>query len=204
MTTGCSAESSSLAFRINRLPSCSAEITRRATRTRPRSSISIGTRRSRSASSTRSRPTSRLFSSASGVKKGSRVLLLSDECLEKLLIWFGAWRIGAVVCPLNIEINEKMMVDADGGGEPRADPLPQGPRRGGAGRRPPGAAHRFGRWSPAVARIPATSSSRRCTRRRDPNNCPSATTPTTSPASSAPRARRRGRRSSSTITPPIG
>jgi acyl-coenzyme A synthetase/AMP-(fatty) acid ligase len=46
-----------------------------------------------------------------GIRKGSRILLLSDEYLEKLLIWFGAWRIGAVVCPLNIEINEKMMVE---------------------------------------------------------------------------------------------
>jgi acyl-coenzyme A synthetase/AMP-(fatty) acid ligase len=46
-----------------------------------------------------------------GIKKGSRVLLLSDECLEKLLIWFGAWRIGAVICPLNVEINEKVMVE---------------------------------------------------------------------------------------------
>jgi acyl-CoA synthetase (AMP-forming)/AMP-acid ligase II len=46
-----------------------------------------------------------------GLKSGDRVLLLSDECLEKLLIWFGAWRIGAVICPLNIEINEKMMVE---------------------------------------------------------------------------------------------
>jgi acyl-coenzyme A synthetase/AMP-(fatty) acid ligase len=46
-----------------------------------------------------------------GIEKGSRVLLLSDECLEKLLIWFGAWRIGAVICPLNVEINENVMVD---------------------------------------------------------------------------------------------
>jgi long-chain acyl-CoA synthetase len=46
-----------------------------------------------------------------GVKKADRVLLLSDECLEKLLIWLGVWRIGAIVCPLNIEINEKMMVE---------------------------------------------------------------------------------------------
>ena len=46
-----------------------------------------------------------------GVIKGSRVLLLSDEYLEKLLIWFGVWRIGAVLCPLNIEINEKVMAD---------------------------------------------------------------------------------------------
>jgi len=46
-----------------------------------------------------------------GVVKGSRVLLLSDENLEKLLLWFGVWRIGAVVCPLNIEINEKVLAD---------------------------------------------------------------------------------------------
>ena len=51
------------------------------------------------------------FFKSRGIQKGSRILLLSDECLEKLLIWFGAWRIGAVVCPLNIEINEKMMVE---------------------------------------------------------------------------------------------
>ncbi len=51
------------------------------------------------------------FLKSKGIKKGSRVLLLSDESLEKLLIWFGTWRIGAVICPLNIEINEKVMVD---------------------------------------------------------------------------------------------
>ena len=45
-----------------------------------------------------------------GISKGSRVLVLSDECLEKLLIWFGVWRIGAVICPFNLEINEKQMV----------------------------------------------------------------------------------------------
>ena len=38
------------------------------------------------------------------------MLVLSDECLEKLLIWFGVWRIGAVMCPFNLEINEKQMV----------------------------------------------------------------------------------------------
>jgi acyl-coenzyme A synthetase/AMP-(fatty) acid ligase len=51
------------------------------------------------------------FLKKSGVRKGSRVLLLSDENLEKLLLWFGIWRIGAVVCPLNIEINEKVLAD---------------------------------------------------------------------------------------------
>ncbi len=46
-----------------------------------------------------------------GVAKGGRVLLLGDESLEKLLLWFGIWRLGAVVCPLNIEINEKVLAD---------------------------------------------------------------------------------------------
>jgi acyl-CoA synthetase (AMP-forming)/AMP-acid ligase II len=46
-----------------------------------------------------------------GVTKGSRVLLLADESLEKLLLWFGIWRLGAVVCPLNIEINESVLAD---------------------------------------------------------------------------------------------
>ena len=40
-----------------------------------------------------------------GIGKGDRVVLLSNEVLEKLLIWFGIWRIGAVVCPINIELN---------------------------------------------------------------------------------------------------
>src|SRR6266849_9113359 len=40
-----------------------------------------------------------------GVGKGGRVLLLSDENLEKLLIWLATWRLGAVVAPLNIELN---------------------------------------------------------------------------------------------------
>jgi acyl-CoA synthetase (AMP-forming)/AMP-acid ligase II len=48
---------------------------------------------------------------ARGVGKGSRVLLLSDENLEKLLLWFGIWRLGAAVCPLNIEINAKVLAD---------------------------------------------------------------------------------------------
>jgi long-chain acyl-CoA synthetase len=49
------------------------------------------------------------FLKSKGISKGSRILVLSDENLEKLLIWFGAWRIGAVICPFNLEINEKQM-----------------------------------------------------------------------------------------------
>src|SRR5882757_3218855 len=45
-----------------------------------------------------------------GLKKGSRALVLADEHIEKLLIWMGVWRIGAVMCPFNLEINEKQMV----------------------------------------------------------------------------------------------
>jgi long-chain acyl-CoA synthetase len=48
---------------------------------------------------------------ARGVDKGSRVLLLSDENLEKLLIWLAAWRLGAVVAPLNIELNATLTAD---------------------------------------------------------------------------------------------
>ena len=49
-----------------------------------------------------------------GVSHGSRVLLLSDEALEKLLIWLACWRLGAVVVPLNIELNEQLIGDLAG------------------------------------------------------------------------------------------
>ncbi len=42
---------------------------------------------------------------ARGISKGDHVVLLSDEVLEKLLLWFGLWRIGAVVAPVNVELN---------------------------------------------------------------------------------------------------
>jgi acyl-coenzyme A synthetase/AMP-(fatty) acid ligase len=49
-----------------------------------------------------------------GVGKGGRVLLLSDETLEKLLIWLACWRLGAVVAPLNIELNATLIADLAG------------------------------------------------------------------------------------------
>src|SRR5258708_35011550 len=48
---------------------------------------------------------------SAGVGRGSRVLLLSDETLEKLLIWLAVWRLGAVVAPLNIELNATLIAD---------------------------------------------------------------------------------------------
>jgi len=41
-----------------------------------------------------------------GIKKGDRIALLSNEKIEKLIIWMGIWRYGAVVCPLNVEMNQ--------------------------------------------------------------------------------------------------
>ena len=45
-----------------------------------------------------------------GIGKGDRVLLLSEGCLEKLLLWLGTWRVGAIVCPFNIELNAQHLV----------------------------------------------------------------------------------------------
>ena len=72
---------------------------------------------------------------AKGVSRGTRVLLLSDECLEKLLIWFAVWRLGAVVAPINIELNEKLIADLAVAVAPVARPRAQGARRQRAARR---------------------------------------------------------------------
>lgn len=42
-----------------------------------------------------------------GVGHGDKVVVLSDEVLEKLIVWLAIWRIGAVVCPLNVELNSE-------------------------------------------------------------------------------------------------
>jgi long-chain acyl-CoA synthetase len=39
-----------------------------------------------------------------GVHQGSRVAILSGECLEKLVLMFAAWRCGAAACPFHAEI----------------------------------------------------------------------------------------------------
>ena len=40
-----------------------------------------------------------------GINKGDRVALLTEERLEKLILWMGIWRAGAVCCPTNVEMN---------------------------------------------------------------------------------------------------
>ncbi len=41
---------------------------------------------------------------ALGVERGTRVAILSGECLEKLVLMFAAWRCGATACPFHAEI----------------------------------------------------------------------------------------------------
>lgn len=48
---------------------------------------------------------------ARGVKKRDRVVLLADETMEKLVLWLSIWRLGAVVCPLNIEMIGRHIVE---------------------------------------------------------------------------------------------
>jgi len=42
---------------------------------------------------------------AQGIQKGDRIALLSEERIEKLILWMGIWRAGAVCCPTNVEMN---------------------------------------------------------------------------------------------------
>ncbi len=42
---------------------------------------------------------------ARGIGKGDRIAVLADERLEKLMLWMGIWRAGAVIMPLNVEMN---------------------------------------------------------------------------------------------------
>jgi acyl-coenzyme A synthetase/AMP-(fatty) acid ligase len=53
-----------------------------------------------------------------GLKAGDKIALLSDERLEKLILWLGIWRLGAVVCPLNVEINKTYISEILGNIEP--------------------------------------------------------------------------------------
>ena len=129
--------------------------------------------------------------------------MLSDECLEKLLIWLGVWRIGAVMCPFNLEINEKQMVPLTAALKPALilyhKDIDVAAMVGDA----PAERVRFGAWSPDGANDPQDELFVALPH-GDAAQLPERNEPTTSPASSAPRAPRRGRRSSSTTTPPTG
>ena len=139
-----------------------------------------------------------------GIKKGSRILLLSDGNLEMLLIWLGAWRLGAVVCPFNLEMNEKQMVPLTAMLGPALIVYHKEidvQKMVGDHRAP---RVRFGNWSPDGAKDPQdeffaalprgdAAQPARAQRGHGPGR-----------SSSAPRAPRRGRRSSSCTTPSCG
>ncbi len=139
-----------------------------------------------------------------GMGKGSRVLLLADETLEKLLIWLAVWRLAAVVAVLNVELNAKLIADLAAVVDPAlalvhkeldGDVLLAG--------RP---FVRFGRYSESAAdadpaRMISSAPWRAASR---PRACRSATRPPISPASSAPPAPPAGRNWSSMTIAPIG
>ena len=58
------------------------------------------------------------FLNERGVRPGDKVALLSDENIEKLIVWMGIWRYGAAVCPLNVEMNQVHLVEILAGIEP--------------------------------------------------------------------------------------
>lgn len=48
---------------------------------------------------------------ALGIDAGDKVVLLADETLEKIVLWLAIWRVAGVVCPLNIEMNERHLFE---------------------------------------------------------------------------------------------
>lgn len=46
-----------------------------------------------------------------GVGPGDKVVILSDECVEKLILFLAAWRVGAVACPFHAEIAPRHLRD---------------------------------------------------------------------------------------------
>lgn len=58
------------------------------------------------------------FLSDRGIEPGDKIAVLSDEYLEKLIVWMGIWRYGAAICPLNVEMNEVHLVEILEGIEP--------------------------------------------------------------------------------------
>lgn len=48
---------------------------------------------------------------AKGVRPGDKVVILSDECLEKLFLFMAVWRAGGVACPFHTEITPDHLRD---------------------------------------------------------------------------------------------
>ena len=46
-----------------------------------------------------------------GIRANDRIVLLSNNSLENLILFLGIWSYGATFCPINVEINEKIIPD---------------------------------------------------------------------------------------------
>ena len=46
-----------------------------------------------------------------GIRHGDRVALVADECIEKLLMWLGLWRLGAVVCLFDVGMKAETLAE---------------------------------------------------------------------------------------------
>ncbi len=46
-----------------------------------------------------------------GIRHGDRVALVADECIEKLLMWIGLWRLGAVVCLFDVGMQAETLAE---------------------------------------------------------------------------------------------
>ncbi len=44
-----------------------------------------------------------------GIGANDRIVLLANNSLEYLILFLGVWRHGATFCPINVEINEKII-----------------------------------------------------------------------------------------------
>ena len=54
-----------------------------------------------------------------GIRHGDRVALVADECIEKLLLWLGLWRLGAVVCLFDVGMKAETLAEMLGAVAPR-------------------------------------------------------------------------------------
>jgi long-chain acyl-CoA synthetase len=45
-----------------------------------------------------------------GMRRGSRIILAGSNGIEKLLLWFAIWRIGAIVCPIDLEFTKPALL----------------------------------------------------------------------------------------------
>ena len=107
-----------------------------------------------------------------GIRKGDRIALLSDERLEKLILWVGIWRAGAAVAAPNVEMNIAYISEILGALKPKLTlwdaELDVATMTDGVG----GTIKKFSNWEPGAAGDP-TSAGRDGRAGRAARCCPS-------------------------------